>query len=97
MNHAVLVTLIMEVYIKLNHIAGKVDMKREHLQEMEFNLLRLELEDLQKLYVNLAENAIETLQKIDINVQTITNKGMQKLESIERDKDMEVNEMVVLF
>lgn len=97
MDKTILVTMILDTHIKLNHMAGNVNMERGDLWQMESSLLNLELEDLQKLYVEVAKSAIETLRQIDIDAQALGKKGMREIEAVERRADTETSQAVSLM
>ncbi len=83
-----LILQILEVFIKLNHIAGFTTVKRSDLTEMENGLVLLEVHELQELFSSVTQNAITALQKVDADIQAIAKEGIRRLEAMDRDADL---------
>lgn len=83
-----LILQILEVFIKLNHIAGFTTVKRSDLTEMENGLVLLEVHELQELFSSVTQNAITALQKVDADIQAIAKEGIRRLEAMDRDTDL---------
>lgn len=92
-----LILQILEVFIKLNHIAGFTTVKRSDLTEMENGLVLLETSELQALFSSVTQNAIDALQKIDADIQAIAREGIQRLEAMDRDADMTESTIMLQF
>lgn len=83
-----LILQILEVFIKLNHIAGFTTVKQSDLTEMENGLMLLETQELQTLFSSVTQNAITALQQVDADIQAIAKEGIRRLESMDRDTDL---------
>ncbi|MDD2744929.1 MAG: hypothetical protein PHU93_00140 [Candidatus Gracilibacteria bacterium] len=83
-----LILQILDIFIKLNHIAGFTTVQRSDLTEMENGLMLLEANELQALFSSVTQNAITALQQVDADIQAIAKEGIRRLESMDRDADL---------
>lgn len=88
MNNFELVSLILNIFIQLNHIGGNISLKREDLASLEWELIKLDTVTLQDLSVRITADALESLQKIDTTVQQLTRKWVQEIEALERKEEI---------